>query len=153
VAHEHLLSGTLRTLLGSLARLLRPPRAAGARRVVLAAPEGELHELGLCAASLLASAARLSPVYLGANVPVGDVLDAVRWTRPVAVVLAAVSQRTAPGPVKAVAAVARGVSPVVAVFVGGAKAERLKAALQAGPARWMPSHEALSAELQRIAAT
>lgn len=150
VAHEHLLSGALRTLLGSLTRVLRPPRASGARRVVLAAPEGELHELGLSAASLLAAAARLSPVYLGANVPVRDVLDVVRWTRPVAVVLAAVSERTGPDRVKAVTAIARGVPHDVAVFVGGAKAERLKASLQAGPARWVPNLEALSVELKRI---
>ncbi len=150
IAQEHLLSGALRTLLGSLARLLRPPPASGSRRVVLAGPEGEHHELGLSAASLLAAAARLSPVFLGANVPVRDVLDAVRWTRPIAVVIAAVSERTAPDPATAVSAIARGVPRGVAVLVGGAKAERLAAALQAGPARWVPSLEALSAELQRI---
>lgn len=147
IAHEHLVSGALRTLLGSLGRLLRPARSAGARRVVFAAVEGELHELGLLAGSLLAAAAGLSPVYLGPNVPAREVVDAARWTAARAVVLAAVSEQPGSDPVRAVAEIARAVPAGVEVFVGGAKAERLGAALKAGPARWIPDLASLSAEL------
>ncbi len=152
IAHEHLVSGALRTLLGSLTRLLRPARPAGARRVVFAAVEGELHELGLLAGSLLAAAAGLSPVYLGPNVPARDVVDAARWTAARAVVLAAVSERPGSDPARAVAEIARAVPAGVEVLVGGAKTERLGSALKAGPARWIPDLASLSAELQRAGA-
>ncbi len=152
VAHEHLVSGALRTVLGSLTRLLRPARPAAARRVVFAATEGELHELGLLVGALLAAAARLSPVYLGPNVPARDVVDAARRAAASAVVLAAVCEPPGLDAARAVAEIARGVPAGVEVFVGGAKAERLAAKLEAGPARWIPDLVSLSAELQRIAA-
>lgn len=152
VAHEHLVSGAVRTLLGSLTRLLRPARGGAARRVVFAAIEGELHELGLAAGALLAAAARLSPVYLGQNVPARDIVNAVRWTGARALVLAAVCERPGSDAAGAVAEIAHAVPPRVPVLVGGAKAERLASALKAGPARWIPDLPALAAELQRIAA-
>lgn len=152
VAHEHLVSGAVRTLLGSLTRLLRPVRSGEARRVVFAAIEGEQHELGLAAGALLAAAARLSPVYLGANVPARDVLDAVRWTGARALVLASVSERSGADPARVVAEIARAIPAGVDVLVGGAQARGLQAALAAGPARWIPDLPSLSAELQRIAA-
>jgi DNA-binding transcriptional MerR regulator len=151
VAHEHLVSGALRTLLGSLTRLLRPARPPAARRVVFAAMEGELHELGLLAGTLLAAAARLSPVYLGPNVPARDVVDAARWTTASAVVLAAICEPPGSHPARAVAEIARSVPAGVEVLVGGAKPERLASALKAGPGRWIPDLVSLSAELQRLA--
>jgi methanogenic corrinoid protein MtbC1 len=116
--------------------------------VVFAAVEGELHELGLLAGSLLATAAGLSPVYLGPNVPARDVVDAARWTAARAVVLAAVSERPGFDPARAVAEIARAVPSGVEVLVGGAKTERLGSALEAGPARWIPDLASLPAELQ-----
>lgn len=151
IAHEHLLSGALRTLLGSLTRLLRPARPPAARRVVLAAIEGELHELGLAAGALLAAAARLSPVYLGASVPARDVVDAARRTGARAVVLAAVSEGAGRDPARAVAEIAHALPAGVDVLVGGAKTDALASTLKAGPARWVADLPSLSAELQRIA--
>jgi DNA-binding transcriptional MerR regulator len=78
IAQEHLGSGVLRSLLGSALQptaisLLGP-------RIVFATPAGEQHELGLLMAALTALGAGANPVYLGAELPVEELLDAVDTT-------------------------------------------------------------------------
>ncbi len=74
VAQEHMLSATLRTVVAGTARL--EPSPDGAPRLVFATPEGEPHEFGILAAAMLASAARLGVVYLGASLPADEIADA-----------------------------------------------------------------------------
>ena len=78
IAQEHLVSQMLRTLLGSMTRLFRP--SLPAIRMVLATPSGESHEFGILAAAMLASLAGVEPVYLGPNLPAGEIADAARRT-------------------------------------------------------------------------
>ena len=65
IAQEHLVSQMLRTLLGSMMRLFRPPNPA--MTMVLSTPAGESHEFGILAAAMLASLAGVEPVYLGSK--------------------------------------------------------------------------------------
>lgn len=78
IAQEHLVSQMLRTLLGSMMRLFRPPNPAMA--MVLSTPAGESHEFGILAAAMLASLAGVEPVYLGPNLPAREIADAARRT-------------------------------------------------------------------------
>lgn len=78
IAQEHLVSEMLRTLLGSMMRLVRPSNPA--MKMVLATPAGESHEFGILAAAMLASLAGVEPVYLGPNLPAREIADAVRRT-------------------------------------------------------------------------
>ncbi len=151
IAHEHVLSSALRNLLGSLVRLRRP--SPDDPPVLLAAPEGELHELGLLSAAHLASAAGVAPVYLGPNTPAADVVAAAQATRARAVVLAVVTRRASPDPIASVREIARALGPGVELIVGGAASEELAAALRPGPARFLPDLDGLARELRRIAAT
>jgi MerR family transcriptional regulator, light-induced transcriptional regulator len=71
VAGEHLLSGTIRTLLGQALRLT-------ARRnedpiAIFAAPWDELHELGALCAAVCAQSAGLRVLYLGARLPANQI--------------------------------------------------------------------------------
>lgn len=84
VAHEHLLSASIRSLLGALIR--RRDLRASAGKMVVATPPGEFHEFGILAAALLAVAHHFEVAYLGANLPLKDILDAAQVLRPRAIV-------------------------------------------------------------------
>src|SRR5271165_365303 len=74
IAQEHLVSEMLRTLLGNMVRLFRPPNPAIS--MVLSTPAGESHEFGILAAAMLASLAGVEPIYLGPNLPAREIADA-----------------------------------------------------------------------------
>jgi len=85
IAQEHLVSEMLRTLLGSMIRLFRP--ANPVMTMVLSTPVGESHEFGVLAAAMLASLAGVEPVYLGPDLPGGEIADAARRTSAKVIVL------------------------------------------------------------------
>jgi MerR family transcriptional regulator, light-induced transcriptional regulator len=85
IAQEHLVSGMLRNLLGSMLQLLKP-RGAGVK-VILATPPGEPHEFGILASAMLASMAGIEPVYLGPNLPAREIGDAAKKVGAKVVVL------------------------------------------------------------------
>jgi DNA-binding transcriptional MerR regulator len=89
-ATEHFASELVRReLLAAISPL--PPAPAGARRVLLACPEEERHDLGLTALSLVLRQASLRTLYLGADVPTADILEVCEVTRPDAICLSATS--------------------------------------------------------------
>lgn len=67
IAEEHLVSGAMRNLFGSVVRL-HPPRP-GSPKVLISTLSGELHEFGILAAAMIAAIAGLDPVYLGPSLP------------------------------------------------------------------------------------
>ncbi len=75
-AEEHLVTGTVRTLLGQA--LLMQPANLGAPVAVLLTPEGELHECGALGAALIAKHAGLQTHYPGAQVPKQDIAALIR---------------------------------------------------------------------------
>jgi DNA-binding transcriptional MerR regulator len=85
VAQEHLVSGMMRSLLGSLMRLCRPPRPAA--RMVLSTPVGEQHEFGILCAAMLLAMGGIEPVYLGPNLPANQILQAAEWVSAAAIIL------------------------------------------------------------------
>jgi MerR family transcriptional regulator, light-induced transcriptional regulator len=73
-AQEHLLTSSVRSVLGGLLRTSARPQASP--KIVFATPTGERHEIGLLAAALLASTAGCGVVYLGADLPAAEIRDA-----------------------------------------------------------------------------
>jgi MerR family transcriptional regulator, light-induced transcriptional regulator len=73
-SQEHLVSSTVRSVLGGLLRATVRPQAVP--KVVFATPAGERHELGLLSAALLAASAGYGVVYLGADLPAADIAHA-----------------------------------------------------------------------------
>jgi MerR family transcriptional regulator, light-induced transcriptional regulator len=120
IAHEHLASGLLRSMLGSLFRLYPP--SGNADTMVLATPAGERHEFGVLLAALLAAANGWRVVYLGADVPAIEIANAVRLTN--ARVLALSLATVPPGIDEELAAVSRLVPFSTRVWIGGADAAK-----------------------------
>jgi DNA-binding transcriptional MerR regulator/methanogenic corrinoid protein MtbC1 len=141
VAQEHMVSGALRNLLGSLVRLQAP--RDGRQGLVFATPPGERHELGITAAAMLAAAGGLGVTYLGADLPVGDVIEAARRTGARAVVIGLTRSVGVPEAVEAIRAIAAGVPQGVEVFVGGAAAEAQSDAIRHAGATLLKTFEAL----------
>jgi DNA-binding transcriptional MerR regulator len=122
VASEHLATGVLRSMLGSA---LQPTAASLlGPRIVFATPPGERHELGLQMAALTALSAGANPVYLGAELPVRDMLESAERVAAAALALSlvALSREEAVQAVRAI----RGTLPDdVHLWIGGAAASVL----------------------------
>ncbi len=141
VAQEHMVSASLRNLLGSLVRLQAP--RDGRTGLVFATPPGERHELGITAAAMLAAAGGLGVVYLGADLPTDDVVEAVRRTGARAVVMGLTRIELGPSALEAVRAVVDGIPGGVEVFVGGAAAEARPDEVRHAGATLLPTFDAL----------
>ena len=75
IAHEHLMSSTMRNLLGAFLRLYG--RRDATVRLVFATPANERHEVATLGAALLAASAGLGVSYLGADLPAREIVDSV----------------------------------------------------------------------------
>ena len=147
IAEEHLLTGMLRNLLASLTH----GRAGHGRPVVLATPAGERHEIGLLLVALLARDAGVNVVYLGVDLPAGDIVTAAANSRACAVGLSvAVGKNRARACVE-VAAIQAALSADVELWLGGADAGNVAAGVKGFRGLVLDSLEAAEAELPRIA--
>jgi DNA-binding transcriptional MerR regulator len=75
IAHEHLMSSTMRNLLGAFLRLYA--RRESSVRLLFATPSGERHEIATLGAAMLAASAGLGVSYLGADLPAREIIDSV----------------------------------------------------------------------------
>jgi DNA-binding transcriptional MerR regulator len=119
-SQEHLISAIVRSVLGGLLRSLTRPEAVA--HVVFAAPAGERHELGLLSAALLTASSGAGVVYLGSDLPAGDIAHAAAATDARLVVLALTARDVVPQAERR--AIAR-LSRDRVVWAGGAEASRV----------------------------
>lgn len=117
IAQEHLLSCCVRNLLGGLIRRGQPRR--GAPRLLFTTPPGELHEFGILAAAMLASAHGLQVSYLGPNLPAAEVAFAARGMAPRVVVLGIMDTNATAGVRAEVARLAGELPPATELWIGG----------------------------------
>jgi DNA-binding transcriptional MerR regulator/methylmalonyl-CoA mutase cobalamin-binding subunit len=123
IASEHLATGVLRSLLGSAlqttaASLLGP-------RIVFATPTGERHELGLQIAALAALGAGANPIYVGADLPVEEVVDSAKRVGAAALALSLVAlpnDRAA----RTIGEIRSGLPDDIHLWLGGAAASTLE---------------------------
>jgi MerR family transcriptional regulator, light-induced transcriptional regulator len=76
IAHEHLMSSTMRNILGSFLRLYASPDVS--TRLLFATLAGERHEIGTLGAAMLAASSGLGVAYLGPDLPAREIVDSVR---------------------------------------------------------------------------
>jgi DNA-binding transcriptional MerR regulator len=101
IAQEHMTTGLVLQILGTLMRQHRP--AANAIKMVFTTPQGEQHEVGVLAAAILAAGIGFSPIYLGPNLPASEVALAMRKSGAKVVVLQVTDQSVAASePVKSI---------------------------------------------------
>ena len=74
IAQEHLLSGAVRSVLGTMVRVYSKENVP--KRLLFVTPAGERHEFGILAAAMLAAAGGLGVVYIGADLPARLIVDA-----------------------------------------------------------------------------
>ena len=74
IAQEHLLSGAVRSVLGTMIGVYSKENVP--KRLLFVTPAGERHEFGILAAAMLAAAGGLGVVYMGADLPARLIVDA-----------------------------------------------------------------------------
>lgn len=85
VVHEHLTSAVVRTFLGNMSGAFSADESSP--RLVVATPVGQLHEFGALMGALTAASAGWKVIYLGPNIPAGDIASAVLHNNARAVAL------------------------------------------------------------------
>ena len=80
IAHEHFASANITEFLASYARPFSPNSTAG--HLVLATPQGQYHELGAIIAAAAARSHGWRTTYLGAALPVQEIVGALRNLEP-----------------------------------------------------------------------
>jgi DNA-binding transcriptional MerR regulator len=117
IAHEHLISATLRNLLGSFLRLYG--RGARSPRLLFATPSGERHEIGVLAAAMLAASHGLAVTYLGPELPAPALMAAVKASGAHVLVLGLTLPGTLQPRDRDLKRIVRDLPPDVALWAGG----------------------------------
>ena len=93
IHHEHIISGQLRSLLGTLMRHVEP--AAGSTRILVTTPPDHLHEFGAIIGAFMVASRGFEPIYLGSNTPFEDISDAATESGS-AIVLLSIARECSP---------------------------------------------------------
>jgi DNA-binding transcriptional MerR regulator/methylmalonyl-CoA mutase cobalamin-binding subunit len=150
IAQEHMATGVFRRVLGWLFRVFEGKGAAA--RLVVATPPGQVHELGALMVATSAAAEGWAVTYLGTDLPVGDLVSAVRQTGARAVALSAVYVPEGTDLLAVLSDVRAALPGRVPLLVGGAAATDMADAAEAAGARVIGSLPELRATLRRLAA-
>jgi len=148
MAAEHLLTATLRHLLGGLMQR----RVQAGRPLLLTTPAGERHEIGLLLVALLALDVGGSVVYLGVDLPVGEIVAAAKQTQARVVGLSVVASENHVHAVKEIEALQMALPADTELWIGGADARRAAAAVKRFRGWVVDDLNTIETELARIAA-
>ena len=148
IAAEHMLTGTLRNLLVGLIQR----RAQAGRPVLLATPAGERHEIGVLLVALLALDAGNDVVYLGVDLPAGEIVVAAQHTQARVVGLSVVAGENRAHAVHEVGAIQIALPGDIELWLGGADAGRVASRVKGFRGLVVDSLSATETELARIAA-
>lgn len=148
IAREHLISATLRHLLGSFLRL--HARAGSRVNVLCATPSGDRHELGILAAAMLAASHGLAVCYLGPDVPADDIATAAQVAGTHVVVLGITLTDDSRRRERELRLLLRGLPAHVDLWVGGPGAARYAGLFEAR-AVVFPDFDAFIARVHEVA--
>jgi methanogenic corrinoid protein MtbC1 len=148
VGQEHLATVVFGRILGWIIDTFEAGDTAA--RLLVATPAGQVHELGALLAAASAAAEGWDVVYLGADLPVPEVLRAARQARVRAVGLSVVLFTDAGESVEHVKEIRQGLEPQILLFVGGAAAAERPEMFRAVGARVIDSLDEFRNELRRL---
>jgi DNA-binding transcriptional MerR regulator/methylmalonyl-CoA mutase cobalamin-binding subunit len=147
VSHEHLATAVFRQVLGWIIRMYEV-KGAGPR-VVVATPPRQVHELGALLAAATAAAGGWDVTYLGADLPVADILSAAREVGAHAVALSLVYPAEDAGLLADLEQLRNGLDRRAALLVGGTAAAADRDQLTSMGAEVMDSLAEFRTALQR----
>jgi MerR family transcriptional regulator, light-induced transcriptional regulator len=147
VGQEHLATAVFRRVLDWILQTLvvRDPGA----RLVMATPPTQLHELGALLAAAAAAIEGWDVAYLGADLPVSEILRAASQTKARAVALSLVPP-IHPSLVHELTEIRRGLGSEVPLFIGGAAVDQQPELFASVGARVMGSLAEFRAELRQL---
>ncbi len=116
-AQEHLATESVRNLLGAMTRLHRA--AEDQPRFLATTPAGELHDLGILSASVIAGTAGYQVACLGPNLPAAEILFAVQRFSPRILLLGMTTPEPSAIAVETVREVAAGMPQGMELWFGG----------------------------------
>ncbi|HEY2123858.1 MAG TPA: MerR family transcriptional regulator [Chthoniobacterales bacterium] len=116
-SHEHFASATIRAFLLNPARNYAGEKSAPA--LVVATPQGQLHELGAVLVAALAAEQGWRPIYLGPSLPATEIAGAAVQNRARAVGLSLVYPEDDPNVSRELRDLRRLLGPTVAILVAG----------------------------------
>lgn len=148
IAQEHMASQILRDALGSLMRLHGP--TGPAVRMVFATPAGDTHEFGIQTAAVLASLSGIEPVYLGADLPAAEIVEAAVKTGARVIVLG-IALPAGAAKSSEVRAVAEAMPEGTMLWLGGGGSASVDLAGSKGSVARMADLAAFETECRRLA--
>ena len=122
IAQEHLMSTTVRHLLGSFLRLYARPHVTV--RLLFATPSGDRHEIGTLGAAMLAASSGLGATYLGPDLPAQEILDAAQSARAQVLVLGLTTSGPGKGRERDLRTIVRHLPKDIELWAGGRGARR-----------------------------
>jgi methanogenic corrinoid protein MtbC1 len=129
VAQEHLMSSSIRHILGSFLRL--HSRRDVPARLLFTTPSGDRHELGTLGAALLAATSGLGVVYLGPDLPARDILASVKPSKAQVLVLGLTTTTARKTTERELRTIVDGLPRDIELWAGGRGAKRHTALLGA----------------------
>jgi methanogenic corrinoid protein MtbC1 len=148
MAAEHLLTATLRNLLGGLMQR----RVQAGPPLLLTTPAGERHEIGLLLFGLLALDAGVNVVNLGVDLPAAEIVEAAKQKRARVVGLSVVANENHAQAVREIRAIHRALPADAELWLGGADARRAAADIRAFRGWVADDLHKTETELARVAA-
>ena len=122
IAHEHLMSSTMRNILGSFLRLYARPEVS--TRLLFATPAGERHEIGTLGAAMLAASSGLGVAYLGPDLPAREIVASVKPAGAQVLVLGLTATSKAKAQERELRAIVHDLPAAVELWAGGRGAVR-----------------------------
>jgi DNA-binding transcriptional MerR regulator len=147
IAHEHLMSSTMRNILGSFLRLYARPEMSP--RLLFATPAGERHEIGTLGAAMLAASSGLGVAYLGPDLPAREIVDSVKPAGAHVLVLGLTAALPGKATERELRTIVRNLPKETELWVGGRDAVR-HAALISPRGLVLRDYNAYQQELVRV---
>ena len=149
-AHEHFATAAIRSFLLNPTRQYAndDPNAT----LIVATPQGQLHELGAVMAAALAGENGWRAVYLGPSLPAAEIAGAALQNRARAVALSVVYPTDDPNVGRELQSLRRFLPNGVSILIGGQAAEQYREAIEATGALLIKDLPQLGSELAKIRA-
>ena len=147
IAHEHLMSSTMRNILGSFLRLYARPEVS--TRLLFTTLAGERHEIGTLGAAMLAASSGLGVAYLGPDLPAREIVESVRPAGAQVLVLGLTATSAGIAKERELRTIVRDLPKEVELWAGGRGAVR-HAALISPRGLVLHDYKAYQQELLRI---